>query len=249
MSELRNFKPLAREPVYLKVYKAIEAEILSGGLAEGALLPTEGEMCAQFGVTRSSVREGIRSLEQAGLVTRGAAKRLVVTRPRSGDVAAAASRGLTLSGATFAEVWETLAMLYPQIAAHAAQSIRADDVEVLREVHARLRAVEIHDSKSVVRETVSFFHALTVALDNHVMITLLQSVNMMIGASLRLVIAKTPKAKSRILTAHSALITAIAARDEDEARRWMAKHIDDLKRGYLVAGMDLSATVFETRGE
>ena len=60
-----KFEPLKKEPAYLKVYKAVEAEILSGTLREGAVLQTEAELCEQFGIcllyTSPSPRDRTRS--------------------------------------------------------------------------------------------------------------------------------------------------------------------------------------------
>ena len=66
---------------------------------------------------------------------------------------------------------------------------------------------------------------------------------MLIGASLNQVISKTPKARDRIVSAQAKIIKALEARDEDEAARWIAKHIDDLKRGYTVAKVELEKPV------
>ena len=128
-----TFKPLAREPVYAKVAQAIEQDIVSGALKEGAALPTEGELCEQFGVTRSSVREGIRLLEQAGLIERGPAKRLIVKSPKAAEISAVASRSLAHGGATFREVWETLAAFYPGAARLAAARLDSKALAALKE--------------------------------------------------------------------------------------------------------------------
>ncbi|WP_419572449.1 GntR family transcriptional regulator, partial [Rheinheimera sp.] len=73
-------------------------------------MPIEAELCEQFQVTRSTVREGLRLLEQSGLIARGSHKKFIVKRPNASDVAVAASRSLALGGVTFNEVWETLAI-------------------------------------------------------------------------------------------------------------------------------------------
>lgn len=236
-----TFKPLSREPVYLKVANAIEADILSGALPEGALLPTEGELCAQFAVTRSSVREGIRLLEQSGLVERGAAKRLVVRSPKTSEIAAAASRSLALGGATFREAWETLQTFYPQAARLAASRLDKSTLAKLRDISLSLESQT--DADSTVKAAVEFFQHLAAGLDNRVMLAMLQSLNMMIGASLAQVINETPKARPRIRAAQKEIIAALEARDGDRAAEWMARHIDDLMRGYKVARVDFSARI------
>lgn len=238
-----TFKPLSREPVYVKVAQAIEQDILSGALKEGALLPTEGELCEQFGVTRSSVREGIRLLQQSGLIERGAAKRLVVKRPGAAEIAETASRGLAAGGATFREVWETLAMLYPEAARLAARRLDAESLAGLLENYERLEAARTNDTDVIVGAAVGFFQCLAAGLGNRVMLAMLQSLNMMIGASLRRIIDAAPNAKNRIVAAQGRIIDAVRARDEDEAAVWMARHIDDLMRGYKVAGVDPEARI------
>jgi DNA-binding FadR family transcriptional regulator len=236
-----TFKPLSREPVYLKVANAIEADILSGALPEGALLPTEGELCAQFAVTRSSVREGIRLLEQSGLVERGAAKRLVIRSPKMSEIAAAASRGLARGGATFREAWEALQTFYPQAARLAASRLDKATLAKLRGISETLDGQG--DADSTLKAAVEFFQHLAAGLDNRIMLAMLQSLNMMIGASLAQVIDETPKARSRIRAAQKEIIAALEARDGDKAAEWMAKHIDDLMRGYKVAKVDFDARI------
>ena len=238
-----TFKPLDREPVYVKVFNAIESDILSGGLKEGALLPTEAALCEQFGITRSSVREGIRLLQQSGLVERGPAKRLVVKSPKMTEIAETASRSMALGGVTFREVFEALAMFYPEAAHLAAARLNEEEIKDLRVVRDRLEKVSPCKIDDIVAHAVEFFQRLASGLDNQVMLTMLQSLNLMIGASLRLVINETPNAHQRILEAQTRIIDAIEHGDGDEARNWMIKHIEDLQRGYVVAKVDLDARI------
>lgn len=238
-----KFEPLKKEPAYLKVYKAVEAEILSGTLREGAVLQTEAELCEQFGITRATVREGLRLLEQADLVQRGAAKRFYVKRPDSSDIATSTSKGLALGGVTFREIWETLLVLYPQVARLAAKRLTKSELASLREAHEKFDQLGKNDTTEIVDGAVEFFHRLAGALDNRVMLAMVQSLNMLIGASLNKVIGKTPNAQGRISKAQARIIDALEARNADEAASWIAKHIDDLKRGYKVANVDLEKSV------
>src|SRR4051812_41518737 len=82
------FDPVAREPAYTRVSAAIEAKILGRILKDGDVLPPELDLAQQFRVHRSTVREALRQLESAGLVTRPqGAKRLIVSRPHADKVA------------------------------------------------------------------------------------------------------------------------------------------------------------------
>src|SRR6186713_2843370 len=42
--------------------------IISGTFAEGSVLPTEPVLCEQFGFSRTVIREGLKQLEERGLV-------------------------------------------------------------------------------------------------------------------------------------------------------------------------------------
>lgn len=238
-----EFQPLTREPAYLKVCRAIENKIVAGDLADGASLPIEADLCEQFGVTRSTVREGLRLLEQTGLIMRGPGKRMFVSRPRTEDVAAAASRSLSLGGATFREVWEGLATLYPPAARLAAERLDVKSIEALRAINADLAARDSAETQAVVDGAVGFFHAIAGGLGNRVMLAMLDSLNMMIEASLSRVIAKAPDARARIVEAQREIIDALAAGDGARAEQWMKRHTDDIARGCTVAGLDLDAPV------
>ncbi|MCA8887402.1 MAG: GntR family transcriptional regulator [Parvularculaceae bacterium] len=238
----KAFEPLIREPAYLKVFRAIEARIADGALPDGAHLPTEAELCEQFGVTRSTVREGLRLLEQTGLVQR-AGKKIVIKRPDSADIAAAASKSFALGGVTFHEVWDALATLYPEAARLAAKRLSKDDIAALEDTRAVLVAAPADDHEATVAAAVEFFQLIARGLDNRVMLAMLQSLNMMIGESLRQVIAGAPNARARIANAQGELVAAFRAHDADRAADWMAKHIADLKRGYVVAKVDMNAAI------
>ena len=80
-AEAPLFDPVEREPAYIRVSSAIEAKILSRSLRDGDVLPGEIELAQQFRVHRSTVREALRQLESAGLVTRPpGAKRMIVSQ-------------------------------------------------------------------------------------------------------------------------------------------------------------------------
>ena len=67
----------------------------------------------QFGVNRSTVREGIRLLEQSGLVSREPSRRLSVAVPHYHRLATRMTRALILQQVTFRELWHTSRALEP----------------------------------------------------------------------------------------------------------------------------------------
>ncbi len=57
-------------PRYRQVAEALGAELGAGAWPIGAMLPTETELCARFGVSRHTVRDALRLLEEGGMVRR-----------------------------------------------------------------------------------------------------------------------------------------------------------------------------------
>ena len=130
-SELNRFEPIRVASAYEMVAEAIEREITSGRLKPGDEIGTEAELVRQFGVNRSTVREGIRVLEQSGLVRREAARKLFVCTPHYRYLSSRMSRALVISEVTFRELYETTMALELGAVAGAVANATDDDVAAL----------------------------------------------------------------------------------------------------------------------
>jgi GntR family transcriptional regulator len=72
-------------PLYQQVADKLRDGIESGFYPVGSSLPTEAQLCAQFGISRHTARDALRLLEQAGFVSRrrGAGTYVEANRPKS----------------------------------------------------------------------------------------------------------------------------------------------------------------------
>jgi len=61
------FNPIKITKVYEQVIQQIKDMIADGTLKKGDKLPSERDMAAMFGVSRTAIREALRSLEMLGL--------------------------------------------------------------------------------------------------------------------------------------------------------------------------------------
>lgn len=75
MKELPN---LANDSVAKQVTDILSDLIVSGKVKIGEYLPTEEDLCKEFGIGRSSVREAIKTLESRGMVRKLHGKGVVV---------------------------------------------------------------------------------------------------------------------------------------------------------------------------
>ncbi len=72
-------------PLYRQVAETLTAEIRGGVHRVGSVLPSEAELRARFQVSRQTVREALRLLAEAGLVSRRQGAGTLVERERSDD--------------------------------------------------------------------------------------------------------------------------------------------------------------------
>ncbi|MGB7541134.1 MAG: GntR family transcriptional regulator, partial [Burkholderiales bacterium] len=77
---VRHRAPEGTAPRYLQIARDLRRSIANGRYPLGAQLPTEHELCKRLGVSRFTIREAIRVLASAGLVSR---------KPRAGTVVTA----------------------------------------------------------------------------------------------------------------------------------------------------------------
>jgi len=72
MASSRNGAPrrASLTPRYQRVADELTKRIIAGKYPVGANLPTEMELCRQYGISRHTVREALRQLRDAGLIAR-----------------------------------------------------------------------------------------------------------------------------------------------------------------------------------
>jgi GntR family transcriptional repressor for pyruvate dehydrogenase complex len=69
MLPMPSLQPVQRQSLSDAVFEQIRDQILRGERRPGSALPAERALCETLGVNRSAVREALRRLEQAGLVS------------------------------------------------------------------------------------------------------------------------------------------------------------------------------------
>ncbi|AGW40932.1 GntR family transcriptional regulator [Leifsonia xyli subsp. cynodontis DSM 46306] len=67
-------------PLHETVRTALRERILNGGLPAGASLPSEAELCAQFGASRGPVRQALTALSTEGLIETSQGRVPIVAR-------------------------------------------------------------------------------------------------------------------------------------------------------------------------
>lgn len=237
-----RFTPLKVPSAYEMVAQSIEREIMAGRLRPGDEVGTEAELVRQFGVNRSTVREGIRVLEQSGLVRREAGRRLFVSLPRWRNLSSRMSRAMVLQEVTFTEVLDAARVLEMGIARAAAENANAEDVAALEENLAQTRCVaELPEQLAAMDEA---FHKLIArATHNRVLELAREPAALLFFPTSALIFRTVQEAPGRLVQAHERLVAAISAGDAQEAENWMQRHLRDWLKGYRRTGRDPDAPV------
>ena len=233
-----KFPRISSTPAYQLVAEAIERQILSGRIRPGQPIGTEAALVKQFGVNRSTVREGIRLLEQGGLIRRDSNRRLSVGLPHYERLATRMSRALVLSEVTFRELYEA-AMVLQTATAEAA--VEHATPEILAELEANIAMTRqvSHDPGAVTELDAEFHTLIGKASQNRVLQLAREPTNLLIYPTTELILRNVREGTSRLIEAHRMILDALQRRDKDACRAWVRRHLNDWRRGFERTGKDL----------
>lgn len=221
----RKPRSLAQELVAV-----LTERIRSGQLKRGDKLPTESQIMAEEGVSRTVVREAISRLQAAGQVeTRHGIGTFVLDQPSGG--------GFRIDPATIVTLREVLAVLELRIAlevesAGLAAQRRSD--EALSGMRAALD--ELNEGVSHASDAVSadfqFHLQIAQASGNHYFADIINHLGTSIIPRTRLNSARLahddqPHYMSRLSHEHEAIYEAIARRDSEGAKMAMRMHLSN----------------------
>ena len=113
------------------VVTELEERILSGELAPGAAVPAEGELADTLRVSRTVVRDALRTLSARGLVVVQRGRGTIVTEPGDGALSEALVRLLLRADLTFEDVLEARHVLEAVLAPLAAERSETADLDAM----------------------------------------------------------------------------------------------------------------------
>lgn len=234
------FNRLEKIPAYKVVSKALEQAILQRQIKTGDALPTEENLAAQFGVNRSTVREGIRYMEQTGFVQRKG-KKLIVSLPSYDLVGHQMSKVLMLNDVTFEELWQVKMVLEPLSAQLAATNASDDLINRMADnIEGMTKALE--NEEDLVALDIEFHVFIAEAANNQALVMSREALAQLFYPAYQASMF-SEVAGQRLLDAHKHIFKAIKNRDPVTAGEWMRKHMVDFKRGYEIAGLDVNEPV------
>jgi GntR family transcriptional repressor for pyruvate dehydrogenase complex len=212
--------------LYQDIVQRFQSLVQRGELEHGARLPSERALAEQFKVSRSSVREALRSLELQGLViSKRGSGHFINTDDLDSMVALLATTLSSGSGdsETLKDIFEMRHLLEPQIAEMAAGRATQDDVARLSEILEE-QEKQISQGETGVDADTAFHFALASATHNAALVKVVSAVADILRKS-RDQNLQGPGRAQRSLASHRQILANIVARDAAEARRSMDHHL------------------------
>jgi len=242
---MNSIQPIKKVPAYQLAEEALKNMILGGELQPGDMLPTEMDLAEQLGVTRPTVREAFRTLENSGLVVRGHRRRMVVSAPSPEISSNAMQQAIVLHGITVREIWQLEMALEPLAARLAARNI---DPKLLAKLESNLTHTAdcLDDPKALVAADIEFHDLIAQAAGNSALLLAREPIGQFLFPVYGAVVDKLGPGK-RLLEAHTKIFEAIKINDEATARDWMDKHIRDFRQGCKMAGLPIDEPISKVR--
>jgi GntR family transcriptional repressor for pyruvate dehydrogenase complex len=220
---------LAPKRLYEHIVEQIESQILRGKLRTGDRLPNERGLAEQFGVSRTAVREAVKTLREKGLVSSHQGRGTFITDNTASSMRHsldfAMKIGATNGSTNLTEVRE---ILEPEIAALAAKRANSEDIVAMRQAIDRMDAA-LDDADAFIDADLAFHLALARATHNTLIPTLLDPIVDLLREN-RKRIFKTMGAPKRGQLYHKRVLDAIAQRNSDVARQAMQSHLKQVRK-------------------
>ena len=226
-----NDQPALRQVKPVRLFEGavgqIRALIIDGQLQPGEKLPSESELCVALDVSRSSVREALRTLESKGLIqVRSGSGAYVAANPFSFNVVSEAVQWLLKrqdSLVQLLQVREVVEGLAASLVAALASEELLTDLRRIIEEQAQLSGVSSNLSRQA--ELDARFHLLIAeASGNPIAQEIISAIVPAFIDSNRAVLYVSTNIE-RSLLEHQAIIDALASRDPARAEAAVRSHI------------------------
>ncbi len=220
-----DFETVRRDKVYEGVAEQIERLILKK-LQPGDKLPSERELAARLRVSRSSIRDAIRSLELMGMVEPRQGAGTIVREISSDSFVNPLANALKRKGELIGELLDFRMMLEPPLAARAAARASADEISEMEAILER-QEEKLRRGESTIVEDSEFHYAVALASGNSVVRKVLNTLMHLLRDSRErsLQVEGRPQ---KSLAGHRRILAAINRHDAEAASVAMRRHIEDV---------------------
>ncbi len=232
----KTLQAVAKTKLHEQIVNQVQALIEKGRLKHGDQLPPERELASIFKVSRHTVREAIRILEQ---------KKILRSRPGSGtfiiledesSVVEFMARAIFREKNTLSEIFQFRELLEPQIAGLAARNATQKNISVLEDILEKQK-LELGNTIESKELDEKFHLALAKATGNSVLFQVVELFGHILLKS-RHEDSQSPYRNKLSIEGHNKILDAIKDADSRAANKLMAGHLDAIRELVLSSNVD-----------
>jgi len=223
------YKVVRTSRLYEQIVQQIEESVLNGSLKPGDQLPAERDLAQRLGVSRTAVREAVKTLREKGLVEAYSGRGTFVTDGTS--QAARQSFDLMVKigqQENSPHLAELRLILEPGIAAMAAERAKDEDLAAMREAVAVMERAQ-KDPEAYIEADLDFHLALAEAVANPLILSLIDSIVGLLREQ-RIKIFNVEGGPQRGQFHHKRILEAMERRDPEMARSAMRAHLEQVRQ-------------------
>ena len=168
--ESNTFVKVKRKNLYEKVADQIASQILSSNLQPGDKLPTERDLCEYISVSRTTIREALKTLEERKLIEVRHGAGTFVLKPSIETLSEPLYLLLKADSDNYLEVMEVRSILEVEIVGILAKRATEENFEIIEEHLKRMREL-IDDPSEFTKEDLMFHMAIYHAMNNKLIST------------------------------------------------------------------------------
>ena len=225
--KLELFKPVKKTRVYEEIVAKIKDMLENGRLKSGDQLPGERELSEVFQVSRSSVREALRTLETQGfLESRQGDGTYIASKPVESLVNPLASVIFSEKDSQM-ELFEMRRLIEPQLAYLAAERATQEEIAMMEQALV-LQEEAVAKGETGTDVDKSFHYIMAKATKNKVLLRLTDSMRDLLAES-RDKYLQVEGRPDKSISRHRQVLDAIKARDGELAAQVMLEHVVDIE--------------------
>jgi DNA-binding FadR family transcriptional regulator len=211
------------------IVEELARQVISGALSEGDVLPTEPALCEEFGFSRTVVREGLKLLEERGLVRVEQGRGTTVQSRSSWNLLDPDVLRIALEYDDDMSLLDDLIsvrrVLEREMAAAAAGQLTDAELAQLGELIEQME--RSYDDYDMFRTCDNAFHAIIMrASGNEVGLTIVRVIHRHGGATAPLASGASRATLKRTAAEHRAILDALAEGDGELAGDRISAHIE-----------------------
>ncbi len=222
-----QFKTVHKARRYHQVADQIQQMIAQGVLKTGDRLPAERDLAAQLGVSRSSVRDAIRTLEVTGILESHHGRGTVIRDLSTDSLVVPLASVLVRKRGMVAELLDVRRMIEPALAARAAEHASDAQIAQLQEILHRQRD-KMRRGEDTMAEDSEFHRTIALAAKNSVVLRVLDILMDLLRES-RSQSLQVRGRRERSYAGHVRVLNAIKRRDPAGASRAARQHLIEIQ--------------------